>query len=203
MKTSLVWGLSLLCCICFADEQKTVVAKPGAILELYSATLQKVRPDVEAEPIAVVVDKGAQFCHDNVTLNNEVAKYRQQYLFKIWKGYVTIPADGTYVISLSYNYYDKWGTRGPNNSNTILEISGKPIMFISQSRRSAGAMLEGHGGGSNLNATKSMRLQKGSYEFKIIHRSGFRNDIFTLKLWNKKHPLKKMVVTPANMAHVE
>jgi len=72
MKKSLIWGLALVCCICFADEQKTVVAKPGAILELYSATPKKVQPDVDAEPIAVVVDKGKQFCHDNITLNQEV-----------------------------------------------------------------------------------------------------------------------------------
>ena len=189
MKKNFVLGLLLLCSICFANEQKTVLAKRGAILEIYSASLQKVRPGAEEEPIAVVVDKGNQFCHDNITRNSEVAKYRRQYLFKVWKGYVTIPADGTYVISLSYNYY------GLNNSNTILEISQKPIMFISQVRR--------RGGESNLTATQSIRLSQGSYEFKIIHRSGFRNDTFTLKIWNKKRPLRKMVVTPANMVHVE
>ena len=194
--------LLLLCSICFANEQKAL-AKSGAILEIYSASLQKVRPEAEEEPIAVVVDKGNQFCHDNITLNSEVAKYREQYLFKVWKGYVTIPADGTYVISLSYNYYDKWGTRGPNNSNTILEISEKPIMFISQVRRSAGAMLEGRNASNHLAATRSVKFSKGSYEFKIIHRSGYKNDIFTLRLWNKKRPLRKMVVTPANMAHLE
>ena len=195
MKKNFVLGVLLLCSICFANEQRTVVAKPGAILELYNATRKKVEPDIDAEPIAVVVDRGNQFCHDNITLNKEVAKYRGQYLFKVWKGYVTVPADGNYVISLSYNHYDKWGTMGPNDSNTILAISGKKIMYITQ--------IITRTGGFHLNATKSMKLSKGSYEFKIIHRSGFKNDIFTLKLWDKQRPLKKIIVTPASMAHVE
>ena len=203
MKKNFVLGLLVLCSICFSNEQKTVIAKPGAILELYDATTQKVRPDIEDEPIAVVVDKGSQFTHCNIIQNKEVARYRDQYLFKIWRGYVTIPADGNYVIALSYNYYDKWGTRGPNNSHTILEISGKTIMAIAQGQRSVGAMLDGRGSAGKLNATQNIRLQKGSYEFKIIHRSGVKNDVFTLKLWDKKRPLKKIFITPANMAHVE
>ena len=193
MKKIFLLGLLLLCGICFADEEKFVVAKPGATLELYTASLRKVRPDTA--PIAVVVDFGKQFCHDNITLIKEVAKYRQQLLFKVWKGYVTIPADGDYVVSMSYNRYDKWGTMGPNTSNTILEIGGKTIMYITQ--------LPQKGAPPQIAATEGLRLSEGSYEFKIIHRSGFKNDIFTLKMWNKKSPLKKTIITPADMAYVE
>ena len=196
MKKSLMAVLALICCICFAEEQKIVLAKSGAVLELYSATVRKVRPDANQKPIAVVVDHGLQFCHDNMTLIPDVKKYRQEYLFKVWKGYVDIPADGTYVISMSYDHYDKWGTMGRNDSNTILEISGNTVMFISQ------VYTRGMGN-KDLRAAKSLELKQGSYEFKIIHRSGYRNDIFTLKLSDNAKPRNEIKVTPAIMAHVE
>ena len=196
MKKIFTLALLLVCSVAFTDDTKVVVAKPGAILELYNASVKEVRPSKENH-ITTITDLGKQFCHDNVTLYNETKNLRQQYLFKVWTGYITIPEAGEYVVSLSYDIYKPhtyWGPN-PNSENTILDIAGRNILYIHKvyTRQDK----------PKLNASARVTFQKGSYEVKITHRSNYVNDRFTLKIWNRKTPLKKMIITPCDMSHVE
>ena len=165
---------------------ETVNAAPGATLYVYNST-NEFRPAPDAEPITVIVDKGNGFSYGNLVKNAETKNLNGQRLFLVWKGYIQIPAAGVYTFSASF--------AGRNNSshNVFILLNNKDFLNIYQNVK----------GVSMHNASKSVSLVKGHYELMFVYKAQLGCPNVTLKMWNKKSPLKKFAITPASMAHAE
>ena len=169
--------------MCMASANDAPKAVPGAEMYVYSITdLKKPTPD--ADPLAVVVDKSEGFAKANLRRNSETAKFLHQNIFIVWKGYIAIPQKGMYTFAMSYDapshYY---------NNNVFFQINGKDFLDIASRHQ-------------KYNDSRSLLLDKGHYEIKIINR--IEHDFsFSIKMWNKARPLKKANITPAIMVHAE
>ena len=53
-----------------------------------------------------------------------------------------------------------------------------------------------------MNDSCSVQMEKGDYEVTVIYRAIYDGD-FSLRMWNKNTPLKKIEITPENMLHAE
>lgn len=168
-----------------ADE--AVKAAPGAVLSVYSLT-DALRPDPDADPITVIVDRGDWFSYGNLSKNSETEKLNGQKLVLVWKGYIEIPAQGVYTFSASYV------RTADCPENTFIQLNGKDFLNLYQRIKND----------TRLNAVKSVRLAKGHYELTVISwMPVYYAADFTLKMWDKRKPLKKYVISPASMVHAE
>ena len=169
--------------MCMASANDAPKAVPGAEMYVYSITDLK-KPTSDADPLAVVVDKSEDFSKGNLRRNSETSKFRNQSVFIVWKGYIAIPQRGVYTFALSYNdpcrSYD----------DVFFQINGKDFLDICLLPK------------SKYNDSRSLLLDKGHYEIKIINRCPNSHD-FSIKMWNKARPLKKAKITPAIMVHAE
>ena len=165
-----------------AKAAETVKAVPGAAVYIYNWA-DAARPDAEADPLTVIVDKSEDFWHQNPTLKNneETKKFVGAKHFIVWKGYIHIPAPGTYTFSSSV---------GASDVNVIIQLNGKDFLCCDR------------GWNNKLHASRSVQLSKGDYELTAIMKS-FGHGYFELKMWDKKRPFKKTTITPAKMVHAE
>ena len=186
----LVLICAVFCGVFPAFAQETSKTVPGSVLYIYSYT-NMLRPAPDTDPITVVVDSGNKFEKSLLQNNKETSKFAVQSVFLVWNGYITIPAKGIYTFSASF--ID--GTHYTSENNVIIQISKKDILNISKIHKNF-----------KNNDSKSVILEKGSYEISVINKSPgsyHHSKDFVLKMWNKLKPLKKFEITPASMYHVE
>ena len=180
---SLFISLVLIGSVSVIGAAETVKAAPGAALYVYTIN-NTVRPAPDADPITVIVDKSSMFS-GNLRNNPETQALFKQNLFIVWKGYLAIPTKGTYTFSASFE--SDYGS----DNNVIVQVNGKDLLMISQIKRPY-----------KMNDSRSVMLEKGDYEITIIHRA-VHNGAFSLRMWNKNNPLKKLNITPAVLLHAE
>ena len=166
-----------------AEEVKAV---PGAALYVYRITTDADRPEANADPITVVVDKSNGFGYGNLRKDPETNKLFNQDVFMVWKGYIQIPAPGIYTFSASFlSSGGRWG------NIVVFQLNGKDFLSIHHLNK------------VKLNDSRSVSLAKGSYEITVIYKAkGLCHD-FTLKYWRKDKPFKKYSVIPSGMLHAE
>ncbi len=169
---------------CVTIAQDAVKAVPGAMLMVYNEV-----PNPDIDPIAVIVDKATSFHKNNLLSDSETKKLANQGVYMMWKGYIHIPAPGKYTFALSYN-----ADASPySRDETVLYVNGKA--FLGLSMRSGDKQKWNHSG--------SLTLDKGDYEISILHKAIDHAHSFSLKMWNRATPLKKVTITPAAMVHAE
>ena len=158
---------------CFAAPAASAPkAVPGAALYIYQWT-DAMRPTADADPVAVIVDTTDAFSQNNVNKNAETAKFWKQHRFMVWQGYVSIPANGNYTWSLSF---DKSGAYHSSATNVIVQINKKDFLGISKIAKKR-----------KENDVRSLTLAQGDYEITVIMRapnSYHEGYPFTLKMWN-------------------
>ena len=165
--------------------QEPLKPAPGAALYIYNIS-DAAKPASDAEPISVTVDSSTQFSKANLSKNGETRKFVNQDLFLVWTGYISITQKGIYTFSMSYE------TKNPYRApSVIFQINGKDFLGIMQKSQK-----------TKLNDSLALSLDKGDYEIKLICRATGAHD-FSVKMWNKLRPLKKIKITPASMVHAE
>lgn len=170
---------------CVTIAQEAVKARPGAMLMVYDDV-----PNPDLDPIAVIVDKATGFEKGNLRQNSDTEKLVGQGVYMLWKGYIHIPAPGKYTFVLSYDR----PSRG-EGFETVLYVNSKAFLSLSMFG----------GDKQRWNHSGSLTLDKGDYEISILHKAlnGGSYSSFSLKMWNRATPLKKVTITPAAMVHAE
>ena len=185
LKTLIVAGIALAG-MSFTSAAEAVKAVPGAALFVYNYA-ETAKPAPDADPIAVVVDTAEQFTQNNLHKNKETAKFYRQRVFLVWSGFISIPKKGAYVFSLTYN-----DNSNNDHSSVIFQMSNRDFLAIIGPWNKT----------PKLNDSRSLLLDKGNYEIKLICRAP-HSPSFSLKMWARNRPFKKYEITPATMVHVE
>ena len=73
------------------------------------------------------------------------------------------------------------------SDHIIIQLNGKDLLSAGRAEHNS----------------RSVQLTKGDYELTFILKSESSWGGFDLKMWNKKNPFKKTVITPAKMVHAE
>ena len=163
-------------------------AVPGAMLFIYN--MQKgTLPPPNADPVEVTADTGKTFSRDVLAAGAETRRLLREKLFMVWKGYISVPEDGEYTLSMSYN------TRSiGHDDHATLFVDGKSVLEIASGRN------------FRIADARSLPLSRGAHEIAIVYRTHplpFRGVCVSLAMWNRKTPFRKMSVTPRTMTHAE
>ena len=168
-----------------AADGPVLKAAPGAMMFVYNLTDGK-RPAPDADCIDVVADNSPSFMKNNLRKYKETDKFADQKIFIVWKGFIRVDEAGTYTISLSFG-----GSGNGNANHVVFQLNGRDLLTISHFRDSY-----------VMNDSCSVQMEKGDYEVTVIYRAIYDGD-FSLRMWNKNTPLKKIEITPENMLHAE
>ena len=156
---------------------------PGAALYVYNIN-NADKPAPGAEPINVIVDSQRGFNRMNLSKYNETYAIYNRDLHLVWTGYIYIEQEGVYIFSLNYNDTNNFGA-----PSVIFQINDKNFLKISLDQRL-------------YSNSCSVRMGKGYYKLTFMCRATGESN-FSVRMWNKATPLKKIDITPASLYHEE
>ncbi len=169
-------------------------AVPGAYMMFYDHTPADM-PSPDAEPLVSIIDNSSDFSWENMRKNKETSEYSNQPGFRVWSGFIKIPAKDMYSFVLSCRNYGSYqGNRDGSHNNVRVLINGKELLHIYSGERDR----------VKKNDAKRLLLEGGYYSIQIISKWAIYGvNPFTLKFSPKSNPVKKYDVTPATLFHAE